>query len=395
MSDCGVCERRVAKTAKALACDGCKLWFHMPCASLSDSDYDFMRNRRGLGFRWFCAKCIDGSGGDVGCDSVADGKLSNIVAAMEGINKRLDGLEARAQSDVGSNQESFAAILKKTLTEVKRDDEPNTRVNDHGQIKTVQNDEVLVLKPVCPEEASATSSALTTDGLNDILKSVPVRSCRKTKNGGLVVKFPDCSAKNQAKALVGSSDSYQNVAVSEPRKMLPKMTFQNVPLNLTDAEIISGIREKNPMISNLQDAGHTLTLVFSRVRNERRIAVVKMSPEVRNAIVRNGNQVFLGLGSCPAFDRFWATQCHHCQKFGHGRDHCPSKSAPPSCVFCAGPHTSMTCPDKSALKCINCSSRGGLAGSCRHPASSLDCPIMISERKKVMENTDLGPSKNV
>ena len=137
-----------------------------------------------------------------------------------------------------------------------------------------------------------------------------------------------------------------------------------------------------------------MTLVFSRVRDGKKMAVVKMSPDVRNAIAGSGNRVFLGLASCRAFDRFWATQCRHCQKFGHTKDRCPAKDASPSCGFCAGPHASLTCPDKSVLKCVNCSSLGSLAEKCRHPASSLDCPVMVFERNRVMENTDFGSSKN-
>ena len=36
---------------------------------------------------------------------------------------------------------------------------------------------------------------------------------------------------------------------------------------------------------------------------------------------------------------------------------------------------------------------GSPAERCHHSTSSLDCPVMISERNKVMENTDFGSSK--
>ena len=102
------------------------------------------------------------------------------------------------------------------------------------------------------------------------------------------------------------------VAVSEPKKMLPKMTLLDVPPSLPDGKIISGILDKIGQIKELLNAGHTLTLVFSRVRDGKKIAVIKMSPDVCNAIARSGNRVFLGLTSCRAFDRCWALQCHHC-----------------------------------------------------------------------------------
>ena len=124
------------------------------------------------------------------------------------------------------------------------------------------------------------------------------------------------------------------------------------------------------------------------------MAVLKMSPEVRNATGCSGNHVFLGLTSCCAFDRFWATQCCHCQKFGHTKERCPTKDTSHACGFCAGPHTPLNYPDKSVLKCVNCSSLDSPAERCHHSASSLDCPVMIFERNRVMENTDFGSSKN-
>ena len=44
MADCGSCGKKVAKSAKALACDFCSLWYHMSCTGLTDSDYDFMKS---------------------------------------------------------------------------------------------------------------------------------------------------------------------------------------------------------------------------------------------------------------------------------------------------------------------------------------------------------------
>ena len=44
MADRGSCGKKVGKSAKALACDFCRLWYHMSCAGLTDSDYDFMKS---------------------------------------------------------------------------------------------------------------------------------------------------------------------------------------------------------------------------------------------------------------------------------------------------------------------------------------------------------------
>ena len=79
----------------------------------------------------------------------------------------------------------------------------------------------------------------------------------------MVVKFPHGEAKAEVKALVGSSTDFTDVAVSEPKKMLPKMTLlDGCSPSLPDGEIISGILDKNPQIKESLNAGHTLTLFF-------------------------------------------------------------------------------------------------------------------------------------
>ena len=347
MADCGACGKKVTKSAKALACDFCRLWYHMSCAGLTGSDYDFMKSRKGLGFRWFCGKCISSADSAVRSDHTAnqvDEKLSNIVAAVEGINQRLGDLEARTGSTGDSGPVSFADVVRRTISEVRESKEPDMRVRDHGRTRVIKNEEFLVLKPRCPEGASAMPSSVSVGGLTNVLKSIPVKSCRATSRGSVVVKFPHGEAKAEAKALVRSSADFTDVAVSKPTKMLPKMALLDVPPSLPDGEIISGIPDKNPKIKESLNAGHTLTLVFSRVRDRKKMAVLKMSPEVRNAIARSGNRVFYGLTSCRAFDRFWATQCCHCQKFGHTKERCPTKNTSPACGFCADPHTSLNCP---------------------------------------------------
>ena len=81
------------------------------------------------------------------------------------------------------------------------------------------------MKPKTPEEASSTPSSVSMDGLRNVLKAIPVKSCRETGRGSVVVKFPHSRAKEEARNLVGSSADFTDVAISEPRKLMPKMTL--------------------------------------------------------------------------------------------------------------------------------------------------------------------------
>ena len=291
--------------------------------------------------------------------------------------------------------ESFAAIVRQTVSEVKRSEEQGTKVTDRGKTRVITNKEVLVIKPKKIEGTSTSLPPVQMNDIQNILKSVPVKSCRGTNSGGVVVRFPNEDAKAQANALMEPLVTSSNITVSEPRKMLPKMTLLDIPTSLSDEDIIPGIKSKNTKIKDLIDNGHTLSLVFTRTKDNKKMAVLKMSPEIRMAIVQNGGRIFIGLTSCRAYDRFWATQCHHCQKFGHVKERCPNRNDSPVCVFCAGSHISADCQNKTAPKCANCTSLNSPPERCQHSASSMDCPIMISERERVMENTDFGPSKNL
>ena len=99
-------------------------------------------------------------------------------------------MEARTGFTGDSGPASFADVVKKTISKVKRSEEPDTRViRDHGRTRVIRNEEVLVLKPRCSEGASATPLSVSVDVLTNVLKSIPVKSCRATSCGSVVVKF--------------------------------------------------------------------------------------------------------------------------------------------------------------------------------------------------------------
>ena len=88
-------------------------------------------------------------------------------------------MEARAGSTRDSHPESFADVIKKTISEVKKSEEPDLRVRDHGWTRVIKNEEVLVLKMKCPQGASTVPSSVSVDGLTNILKSIPVKAAMK------------------------------------------------------------------------------------------------------------------------------------------------------------------------------------------------------------------------
>ena len=413
---CPKCSKTVAKTARALQCRRCAEWHHVICLGLSDGEYDFMLKKK-PGFRWFCSDCdmlLDGIFAEAKSSAEIEARVTSDVLALNNtmmefkkqVVDRFTALESKidlssaAASGPSSQPETFANILKAALddsnVDQRRTPDSGITINAFGQSRTVHEQQVLVIKSKTGGKADAEKIARAASSIEGSLKSVPVRGLKETKSGSLVVKFPTREAKVKAASLMTECfDDSSEFMVSEPKKMMPKMTLTGISATLTDEEIIPSIREKNKNIDELVERGFSLSLIFSKMKDGNKYAVLKMSPEIRLAIERANKYIYVGLNRCKAYDRFWVTQCYHCQNFGHKSTRCPRKDEDPVCSFCAGNHRSGTCTMKSTPKCANCSSHDAFRVSSDHFASSSDCPMMSAQREKVIENTNLVESKNL
>lgn len=405
---CSTCKKTVAKSAKALKCENCAEWHHVNCLGLGDVEYDFMSGRR-PGFRWFCFVC-DRALKDL-LETANDGleeRIKDSVSALMGsalesiqsaITERLDALEAKIDSPLDPEQptsRSFANIIKETLEKSKGEAEKkDVTINAFGQTRTITDQQVVIVRPKAGRNIDSAKLATVSETVKGALRSVPVDRVRETKSGALVVKFPSAEAKAEASNLMNVCfEDNDDFVVSQPKKMLPKMTLTGIPASYPDEEIIEGILGKNKSIDVLVKKGFCLSLVFTKTKEEgNKVAVLKMAPEIRAAVNDAGGYIYIGLSRCRAYDRFWVTQCFHCQKFSHISSKCPFKNEEPFCAFCAGRHRSATCINKLSPKCINCSSSPS-ADSHGHHALSQDCPLMVLQREKVIENTNFTCSKN-
>ena len=403
---CSVCSTKVAKSSKSLKCSFCLEWFHVACAQLEDQDYQFMSRRFKFGFRWFCDDCTRDVDYLLAEKAVADrlkkamdGVTSVVTDSLAAIGERLNSLEVKLGSsgDVGQDLDqskmSFARIVKEALEEAKCE-KGSTIINDHGNAKNIKDQNVLVIKATGGSADANTSVAQSIDGVKVSLEDIPVKSCKPTRSGGLVIKFPSREVMNNAASVLSASlENTPDLSVSEPKKMLPKMTVVDIPNSMQDNEIMPSILKKNSGIKRLVDAGHSFSLIFAREKAHTKTAIFKMAPEIRKEIVNAGGYIYVGLSHCRAFDRVWVRQCYHCQGFSHNADMCKKKNDAPKCSFCAGDHRSKDCTNKNSPKCVNCASLSN-GGPWNHFASSLDCPVMDQQRKKVMDNTNYTVSKN-
>ena len=402
--DCLDCSRKVAKSAKALKCARCKEWCHTSCGGLQDDDYHFMTNRMRSGFRWYCPNCVvdadDGDSRERAVDEIMErfGKVESLVSdSMQKLGARLDDLE-RKSADAGPQAQpemqpvKFAEIVKEAL---KEDRERTPTVGDQNKSKALENQNFLIVKPKNGTQLADANAASSISEIEEALGEIQVTSCRKIKSGGLLVRFPSEEVKNKASHAIDSHLGSDHVMkVTEPKKMLPKMTVPDISSSIADEDIIPSILRKNPKVQQLVNGGYTLSLIFARVKGNSKTAVLKMAPEIRSEIIKGDSSLYVGLTQCRAYDRFWVTKCGHCQGLGHKSADCPKKQDKPVCAFCAEEHESRSCSRKNFPQCANCLRLENRTSPIDHFATSLSCPVMMSQQRKIIENTNFECSKN-
>lgn len=109
-----------------------------------------------------------------------------------------------------------------------------------------------------------------------------------------------------------------------------------------------------------------------------------------------GRKIYMGLSSCRVSDRYHLVQCYCCQEFGHkiGSDKCRFKgSGEAICLYCAGSHSSKSCPNKKKKETFNChncatsKNNNTKNNSHGHTTTSFDCPIFQQALKATMNRT--------
>ncbi len=201
--------------------------------------------------------------------SEMSGAFTWVASDMSKVNDQLNDLENRSANPDTS---SFTKILKQTLEDSKKDPyKGTTEVVDGGRKRTVQDHQVLVVKPkTTSRQVSLPETALA---------SVPVNRFTMTGLGSLVVRLPTKEARIEAGNAINQYLGTDRIfSVSEPKKVLPKSTLVGISPFTDNNDIIPSILNKNPRIKSAVDEGCTFNLLFTILKNNAhtKIAVVKI-----------------------------------------------------------------------------------------------------------------------
>ena len=256
--------------------------------------------------------------------------------------------------------------------------------------EVVRTPPTIVLKP--KETSGGDDRDAMETRIGEALKSVNVSSARITSGGNCIVSVPNEVSHKKATEILQStmSDEY---TIHEENKLAPKLTVTNVSTNIADADFIPALREKDPNIDEMLLSGETFEVLRSSNSGNVKNLVLRCSPKIRNYIVEtNAGWVYLNLGRCKVYDRFFVPQCYQCCSPNHFARSCPDKDKPIVCGKCAGAHKSKECTSNT-LKCINCV-RQRPNDDNNHCSFSKDCPILIRMRMSMKNRTDYGELKN-
>ena len=187
--------------------------------------------------------------------------------------------------------------------------------------------------------------------------------------------------------LLKSSVIPENQIVTLKSK-LPTIAISGIQDKHEKQDLVDQICKQNSDIAALVTKGSTLEVVFIKNPDEKYStsqAVVRVSPEIRDAIKQNSNRLYIGLVACRVTDRFYIKRCNNCQQFGHYELTCPKKPNM-CCGYCrSGAHKSVNCPikneDHSKHSCCNCEALGkDFKG---HSALYYNCPAYLAEQDKL------------
>lgn len=144
---------------------------------------------------------------------------------------------------------------------------------------------------------------------------------------------------------------------SLPEDRTLKIVIKGIPTNITEEEITNELSELGFNIKTIKR--------FGQPNKPLPIVLVIITKDATATQIYEVNNLFYLKVKIESFRKTGPSQCHACQRFGHGSQNC---GHPPRCVKCAKPHPSKECtkPREVTPTCVNCG--GG------HTANYRGCP---------------------
>ena len=232
------------------------------------------------------------------------------------------------------------------------------------------------------------------DQLNKVVREskATVKKTYTNKSGETVLV---CSGEKSKDVILPHVNKlFSERKIKTPRRKLPTVSIPFIQGSYQKDELLSTLQDQNQDSGLLFNQENAEVIFISPMKNQNDEdlfqAVLRVSEDLRRNIDNNGNRVFIGLTSCPVYDRFYVKRCNNCQGYHHYQKECKRDAV---CGKCAERHATKNCNNSSGvLKCINCSVAG--LEEVGHSANSFECPTYVSEQDQLKKSIHYYNSKN-
>ena len=261
------------------------------------------------------------------------GKIGeNLVTALKALQIAEELIFLQSDTITRTNNELLEQCEKARLNQAQNSLPPPQVHSYSAAIKTAPK--IVMKKTPGTEDLSIDQ---IDSKMKNALKNVQVNKTQIKNTDTLFIEVSD--EQNLNVAMEQLRTEFSNFNVEESKKVAPKVTVMNVPLEMNETDFISEIRAKDSFLNRCLEEGDDEFQVIKTLNMKNRAGnsfakkiAVKCSPRVRNHIIeKSGGYIYLNLLRCKVYDRFYVPQCYHCQKFNHFSRVCPDKEKAPTC----------------------------------------------------------------
>ena len=230
--------------------------------------------------------------------------------------------------------------------------------------------------------------------------NIQVMKTTTKDNGDLFVDLPSEDNRERLTTLLNDEAFNENQVVNIKSKM-PTISILDVKEYSTKEDFIEKVKKQNPVIKQKIEEDSEFSVIFcAKPRNKDNgnngsfQVVVRVSDDIRKAIKRENDRIYLDLTTKRVVDRFYIKRCNRCQGFGHYEKDCQNEVC---CGYCSKSHKSSECKevapgDHANYKCINCKRNDKDCSG--HSSIWHKCPAYLELQKKLKKTIPFYNSKN-
>lgn len=297
--------------------------------------------------------------------------IRQVTEQISAINNKATGISQNQTINTG--KASYSAVTSKSSIQ--------------SSIKTLttkidKNLKTMLIYPKNKAQTSEETKHAIKTILNPTKMGLKIERMNKVRNGGVAIEMDNTHFDAVKKTLEAT------FVANIPSKRRPKMKLYDVPVDMTDEEILNDVYKQNFEAhgydyDSFKDKFKILFKVGPRDQQTTQI-IIEVENELRK-IIQSSGRLYLGWSSCKTVDHFIIIRCFKCQRFGHLAKECQSKTD--VCSHCAEEgHSIKECLEKEwSYRCSNCKQA---KVSYNHNVNDFACPKYTKERERLIMQTN-------